>query len=425
MATNGNETIFTMEATPIKYGPGASEEVGWEVKRFGMSRIMLVSDPNVVASGITPRIRELIEAEGIEVEAWDRSRVEPTSDSFQAAADFAKEGNFDGFVAVGGGSSMDTAKIANLIATHGGEIMDYVNPPIGGGKKPPSPLKPLICVPTTAGTGSEATTAAILDIPDIKVKTGISHVYLRPNRGIVDPLLTKTAPSEVTSSAGLDVVCHAAESYLTKPYDERPKIEDPDDRPPYQGANPVADMWSAKALEYGGKYLRRAVESGEDVEARGFMMLGATLAGVGFGSAGVHIPHACAYPIAGLKHEWQPPGYPEDHPFVPHGWSVIVTSPAAFRFTYDAMPERHREVAELLAGERIENADENTLPEVVTQLMKDVGAPKGVRELGYSEDDIPDLVDGAVKQQRLLVGAPKEVTEEDLANILRESMENW
>ncbi len=425
MAANGHETIFTMEATPIKYGPGASEEVGWEVKRFGIGRIMLVSDPNVVASGITPRIRELIEAEGIEVEAWDRSRVEPTSDSFQAAADFAKEGNFDGFVAVGGGSSMDTAKIANLIATHGGEIMDYVNSPIGGGKKPPSPLKPLICVPTTAGTGSEATTAAILDIPDIKVKTGISHVYLRPNRGIVDPLLTKTAPSEVTSSAGLDVVCHAAESYLTKPYDERPKIEDPDDRPPYQGANPVADMWSAKALEYGGKYLRRAVESGEDVEARGFMMLGATLAGVGFGSAGVHIPHACAYPIAGLKHEWQPPGYPEDHPFVPHGWSVIVTSPAAFRFTYDAMPERHREVAELLAGERIENADENTLPEVVTQLMKDVGAPKGVRELGYSEDDIPDLVDGAMKQQRLLVGAPKEVTEEDLANILRESMENW
>ena len=425
MAANGHETIFTMEATPIKYGPGASEEVGWEVKRFGIGRIMLVSDPNVVASGITPRIRELIEAEGIEVEAWDRSRVEPTSDSFQAAADFAKEGNFDGFVAVGGGSSMETAKIANLIATHGGEIMDYVNPPIGSGKKPPSPLKPLICVPTTAGTGSEATTAAILDIPDIKVKTGISHVYLRPNRGIVDPLLTKTAPSEVTSSAGLDVVCHAAESYLTKPYDERPKIEDPDDRPPYQGANPVADMWSAKALEYGGKYLRRAVESGEDVEARGFMMLGATLAGVGFGSAGVHIPHACAYPIAGLKHEWQPPGYPEDHPFVPHGWSVIVTSPAAFRFTYDAMPERHREVAELLAGERIENADENTLPEVVTQLMKDVGAPKGVRELGYSEDDIPDLVDGAMKQQRLLVGAPKEVTEEDLANILRESMENW
>src|SRR3712207_302598 len=155
--------------------------------------------------------------------------------------------------------------------------------------------------------------------------------------------------------------------YLSKPYNERPKPESPDDRPPYQGSNPIADIWSAKALEYGGKYLRRAVENGEDVEARGAMMLGASLAGIGFGSAGVHIPHACAYPIAGLKHEWQPPGYPKDHPFVPHGWSVIVTAPAAFRFTYEAMPERHREVAELLAGERIESADENTLPETIIQ----------------------------------------------------------
>jgi hydroxyacid-oxoacid transhydrogenase len=425
MATNGNETIFTMEATPIKYGPGASEEVGWEVKRMGVKRVMLVSDPGVVKANIAPRIQELIEAEGIEVEVWDSSRVEPTADSFQAAADFAAEGGFDGFVAVGGGSSIDTAKVCDLISTHSGEILDYVNPPIGGGKKPPAPLKPLLAVPTTAGTGAEATTVAILDIPDQRVKTGISHAYMRPDRGIVDPNLTRTMPSEVTSSCGLDVVCHAAESYLTKPYDERPKVENPDERPPYQGANPIADMWSAKALEYGGKYLRRAVKDGEDLEARGAMMLGASLAGIGFGSAGVHIPHACAYPIAGLKHEYQPPGYPEDHPFVPHGWSVIVTAPAAFRFTYDAMPERHRQVAELLAGERIEKADENTLPEIIIQLMKDVGAPKGVRELGYDEGDIDDLVAGAMKQERLLVGAPKEVSEEDLANILRESMENW
>ncbi|HEX2729430.1 MAG TPA: hydroxyacid-oxoacid transhydrogenase [Rubrobacteraceae bacterium] len=419
------ETIFTMEATPLKYGPGASDEAGWELKRMGVKRVMLVSDPGVVKANITGRIQEQIEAEGIEVEVWDRSRVEPTADSFQAAADFAVEGNFDGFVAVGGGSSIDTAKVSDLIATHGGEIIEYVNPPVGGGKKPPGPLKPLLAIPTTSGTGAEATTVAILDIPEQKVKTGISHAYMRPNRGIVDPLLTMTMPSEVTSSCGLDVVCHAAESYLTKPYNERPKVDNPDDRPPYQGANPIADMWSAKALEYGGKYLRRAVENGEDVEARGAMMLGASLAGIGFGSAGVHIPHACAYPIAGLKHEWQPPGYPEDHPFVPHGWSVIVTAPAAFRFTYDAMPERHREVAELLSGEKIEDHDENTLPEVLIQLMKDVGTPRGVRELGYSEDDIDDLVDGAMKQQRLLVGAPKDVTEEDLANIIRESMENW
>src|SRR5215210_3787990 len=247
-----------MEATPLKYGQGAAEEVGWEVKRMGVGRLMLVSDPGVIEAGITPRIRELIEAQGIEVELFDRAHVEPTAESFQEAADFAKDGNFDGFVAVGGGTSIDTAKVCDLIATHGGEIMDYVNPPIGDGKKPPSPLRPLLAIPTTSGTGAEATTVAILDIPEQRVKSGISHAYLRPYRGIVDPNLTKSLPSQVVSSTGLDVVCHAAESYTTKPYDERPAAEDPSERPPYQGANPIADMWSAKALEYGGKYLRRA-----------------------------------------------------------------------------------------------------------------------------------------------------------------------
>jgi len=184
-------------------------------------------------------------------------------------------------------------------------------------------------------------------------------------------------------------------------------------------------VWATRALEYGGKYLRRAVENGEDVEARGAMMLGASLAGAGFGSAGVHIPHACSYPIAGLKPEYYPPNYPQDHPLVPHGWSVIVTAPASFRFTYSSNPERHRRVAEVLSGEEIEEADESTLPEIIVQLMKDVGAPRGLRELGYDEEDIDQLVDGAVKQERLLVLAPREVTEEDLANILRESMENW
>jgi hydroxyacid-oxoacid transhydrogenase len=303
--------------------------------------------------------------------------------------------------------------------------MDYVNPPVGEGKKPPSPIKPHLAIPTTSGTGSEATTVAVLDIPDLKVKTGISHRYLRATQAIVDPDLTRTLAAEVTSSTGLDVVCHAAESYISKPFDTRPRPDSPDDRPPYQGANPIADVWSAKALEFGGRYLRRAVADGEDIEARGFMMLAATMAGVGFGSAGVHIPHSCAYPIAGLKHEYQPPGYPDDHPFVPHGHSVIVTAPAAFRFTYDAMPERHHAVAELLAGGPIDDPGPDTLPDILRQLMKDVDAPRGVSEFGYTEDDIPELVDGAMKQQRLLAVAPKEVGEEDLRHVITASMTNW
>src|SRR3954469_15332776 len=422
---SNNETVFTMEATPLKYGPGAAEEAGWELKRTGVGRVMLVSDPGVVKANITGRIQELIEAEGIEVEVWDRSRVEPTDDSFQAAADLAAEGDFDGFVAVGGGSSIDTAKVSDLIATHGGEIIDYVNAPVGGGKNPPGPLKPLLAIPTTAGTGAEATTVAVLDLPDLKTKSGISHRYLRPYQGIVDPELLRGVPAEVTSSCGLDVVCHAVESFVSKPYDARERPETPDDRPPYQGANPVSDVWSAKALEYGGQYLRRAVSDADDLEARGHMMLAASLAGIGFGSAGVHIPHACAYPIASLKHEWSPPGYPDDHPFVPHGWSVIVTAPAAFRYTYEADPDKHRCAAELTAGEEIPDADEDTLPRVLTELMRDVGAPSGVRELGYGEEDVDALVEGAMKQQRLLVVAPREAGEADIPRIIGESMENW
>ena len=194
--------------------------------------------------------------------------------------------------------------------------MDYVNPPIGDGKKPSFPLLPLIAIPTTSGSGSEATSVAVLDIPDLKLKTGISHRFLRPTLALVDPELSLTTPSGVTASTGLDVLCHAIESFISKPYNHREKPNSPDERPPYQGSNPVSDIWSIKAIEYCGKFLSRAVQNKKDIEARGYMMLSATLAGIGFGTAGVHIPHACAYPIAGLKHTYQASGY--NKKFIPH-----------------------------------------------------------------------------------------------------------
>ena len=419
------ESVFRLETTPITYGPGASREAGWELKRLGASRVMIVTDPGVAAAGVADHVKEIIEAEGIECEIFDRVRIEPSLDSFQEAADFATEGNFDGFVGVGGGSSLDTAKVANLIATHPAPVMDYIFPPIGGGLKPPSPLRPFLALPTTSGTGSEATAIAVLDLPEMQTKAAISHRFLRPDHGIVDPLLTLSMPSEVTAACGLDVVCHAVESFTAKPYDTRPRPETPEDRPPFQGSNPVADLWAGTALEYGGQYLRRAVADGEDLEARAKMMLGASIAGIGFGSAGTAIPHACAYPIASLKHEYQSPGYPENSPFVPHGFAVISTSPAAFRFTYPSSPQKHQRAAELIAGKSLPDADENTLPNVLIQLMKDVGTPSGLKAFGYDEGDIDKLVEGAIKQQRQLKIAPKEPGPEDLANIFRESMENW
>jgi hydroxyacid-oxoacid transhydrogenase len=415
-----NETVFTLEATPVKFGPGAADDAGWELARLGVRRALLVTDPGVAAAGHPERVRSAIAAAGIEVVVYDGAHVEPTLESFEQAAAFARDARVDGFVSVGGGSAIDTAKVTDLVVSHPAPVMEYVNPPVGEGRKPPAPLRPHLAVPTTSGTGSEATTVAVLDVPEQKVKTGISHRYLRPAQAIVDPELARTAPREVTASSGLDVVCHAAESLLARPYDQRPRPATPDDRPPYQGSNPVADVWSAKALEYGGRFLRRAVADADDVEARGAMMLAATMAGVGFGSAGVHIPHACAYPIAGMNRSYRPPGYPADHPFVPHGHSVIVTAPAAFRFTYEAAPERHERAAELLTGELVRGPD--ALPDALMALMRDVGAPAGIAELGYGEEDIPALVDGALKQQRLLVIAPREPSADDLAAILRESL---
>src|SRR5215218_11100261 len=226
MATE-HETIFTLEATPVKYGPGAAADAGWELKRLGVRRALLVTDPGVAATGHPDRVRGAIEAEGIDVVAYDRARVEPTLDSLQDAADFARDAGVDGFVSVGGGSSIDTAKVSNLIVSHPAPVMEYVNPPVGEGRKPPAPLRPHLAIPTTSGTGAEATTVAVLDIPALKVKTGISHRYMRPSQAIVDPELTRTLPPEVTASAGLDVVCHAAESYISKPFDARPRPETP------------------------------------------------------------------------------------------------------------------------------------------------------------------------------------------------------
>ena len=423
-ATSGHERAFKLEATPITFGPGASEEAGWEMKRLGAKRVMIVSDAGVVQAGITGKIREIIEAEGIECEVFDRVHVEPTLESLQEAADFATDGGFEGFVGVGGGSSLDTAKVANLVATHPAPVTEYIYPPLGSGHKPPSPLKPLLGIPTTAGTGSEATEIAALDIPEQRTKAAISDPFLRPDHGIVDPLLTHSMPSDVTAACGLDVICHAAESFTARPYNSRPAPATPEDRPPFQGSNPVSDLWAAKALEYGGLYLRRAVADGDDMEARGNMMLAASLAGIGFGSAGTALPHACSYPISSLKHTFQSPGY-IGQPFVPHGFSVIVTAPAAFRFTYSADPDKHRRAAEFLAGEPIPDAHESTLSNVLIQLMKDIGAPSGLRELGYDENDIDDLVNGALSQQRQLSIAPREVGPDELANIFRESLENW
>lgn len=416
-----SETVFTYAAPALKFGSGASGEVGHDLASYGARRVLLVTDPGVAATGHPARIAEQVAARGLEVATYDGVHVEPTDESMREAVAFARDaGPFDAILAVGGGSSIDTAKAVNLLTTNPGDLMDYLNAPIGKAQAPTERLLPLVAVPTTTGTGAESTTICVLDVLSLHVKTGISHPALRPTLAVVDPGLTVTQPALVTAAAGMDILCHALESWTARWYADF-EAKRPEQRVPYCGANPIADMWSEKAMTMLAGVFRDAVRDGTDLAAREQMAMAATFAGLGFGNAGVHIPHANAYPIAGRVRDYRPEGYPEV--MVPHGMAVALTAPEAFRFTFDAAPDRHVHAARLLDPSVAPGPD--ALPTVLAALMRDIGIPNGLSEVGYGEADVDDLVAGAVQQQRLLATAPKSPTDEDLASVFRRSMEHW
>jgi alcohol dehydrogenase class IV len=420
------ETVFTYGAPALKFGNGAADEIGYDLSQYGVARVLVVTDVGVAATGTPQRVADQMARFGIEALVFDGVHVEPTDESLIAAIEEARaSGPWDAFVAVGGGSSIDTAKAVNLLTTNPGELMDYINVPVGKGQAPSQPLKPLVAVPTTTGTGSESTTICVLDVLAQKVKTGISHPRLRPTLAVIDPDLTLTQPAGVTAASGMDILCHALESYTARWYTSF-EHKKPEQRVPYCGSNPISDMWSEKAMTLLAGSFRRAVRHGDDAQARADMAIAATFAGMGFGNAGVHIPHANAYPIAGQVKDFHPKDYPSAEPMVPHGMSVALTAPEAFRFTFEANPERHLRAAELLApGAERPSDPAEFLPGVLADLMRDIDIPNGVGAVGFDEGDIPDLVEGTMKQQRLLATSPREVTEDDIAGIFRRSMSLW
>ena len=232
------ETILNMEGARIKFGAGATRELGFEMRALGVRRAFLVTDPVMAQSEPVAVARESLRGAGIDTVCYAETRVEPSDASFQEAIRAAGESRCDGFAAVGGGSSMDTAKAANLYTTYPAELLTYVNHPIGRGEPVPGPLKPLVAVPTTAGTGSETTGVAIFDYLEMGAKTGIAHRALRPDLGIVDPDNTRTLPPVVAASTGLDVLCHAVESFTALPYTAREAPAEPALRPAYPGCQP-------------------------------------------------------------------------------------------------------------------------------------------------------------------------------------------
>lgn len=422
------ETIFTLDTSSIKFGPGATREVGWDMRRLGARHVMVLTDPNLRHSEPVEVTLEALRAEGIEATLYDRVRVEPTDRSFQDAIRFATEGQFDGYVAVGGGSTIDTAKAANLYATYPAEFLAYVNPPIGEGRPVPGPLRPLIAIPTTAGTGSETTGVAIFDLEEMHTKTGIAHRALRPALGIIDPNNTRTLPPMVAACTGFDVLCHAIEALTALPYTQRPAPPNPGLRTTYQGANPISDVWAARAIEIAAQYLVRAVENPSDDEARSQMILAAAFAGIGFGNAGVHLPHGMSYPVAGMVRDYIPPGYVSDHPIIPHGMAVVLTAPAVFRFTAQANPERHLLAARLMGVDTGRARPEDAgalLADALIRLMQRTGIPNGLAAVGYGPDDVPRMVQGTLPQHRVTKLSPRPFTEEELAQLFLDAMRYW
>ena len=426
--SQGLETAFAMDAASIKFGFGVTAELGFEMRRLGVKRAMVLTDQSLLETTAVKTSLDSLRDDGIEFVVYADVSVEPTDASFADAIRFAEQGEFDGFVAVGGGSVMDTAKVANLYDSHPADFLEYVNAPIGKGTPVPGALKPLIAVPTTAGTGSETSGVAIFDMKEIHAKTGIANRALKPHMGLVDPENTRSMPRNVAAFSGFDVLCHGLESYTALPYTKREAAIDPAHRPAYQGANPMSDVWAAKAIEIVSANIRRAVNDPEDDDARANMCLAATAAGVGFGTAGVHLPHGMSYPVAGNARDFQPAGYPEEHPIIPHGLSVILNAPAVFRYTATANPARHLEAARLMGADIEGVNDEDAgelLAEQIVRLLQDLEMPNGLSGVGYSESDIDAFVAGTLPQHRVTKLAPRPTGAAELRMLFEESMRLW
>jgi hydroxyacid-oxoacid transhydrogenase len=427
-AGDGFDSAFTVDASRITFGRGCLEELGDRAAALGMTRVALFSDAVVARLPVFDTAQRSLRAAGIDVIAFTDVHVEPTDESFRQASAFASDVKPDGYVSVGGGSVIDTAKAANLYASYPADFLAYVNAPVGAGTPVPGPLAPHIACPTTSGTGSEVTGIAIFDLLSMEAKTGIASPALRPTEALVDPDCTDTLPAQVVACSGLDVLSHALESFTARPFVRRSAPSRGSLRPMSQGANPWSDLGSREAMRLLGQYLERAVSDDSDREAREQTMWAATLAGIAFGNAGVHVPHAMAYAVAGQVRGFRPESYPGAEPMVPHGMAVILNAPSVFRHTAHTSPQRHVEAAGDLGADVADVAPEDAgtvLADSLVRLMRAVGMPNGLSAVGYAKADCATLVDGAWPQQRLLQNAPIECDKPTLAELFEGAVRYW
>ncbi|KAK0395888.1 hypothetical protein QR680_001475 [Steinernema hermaphroditum] len=419
---------FEMVCSTLRFGRGVTAEIGYDMQNLGVKNTLIITDRWVSKTRAFKEVADSLTRQKIPFTVFDNVKVEPSDKSMREAVDFARNAKSDSFIAVGGGSVMDTAKAAALLTSNPkNDFLDFVALPFGKQLVPKNPMLPLIAVPTTAGTGSETTGVAILDLPEKNCKTGLRHRCLKPLLAIIDPLNVMSMPRNVAIYSGFDVLCHALESYTARPYNQRsPRPQRPELRPVYQGSNPVSDVWAREALTIISKYFRRAVNDPDDEEARTEMLKASSFAGMGFGNAGVHLCHGLSYPISSQGKSYVDKDYDQNAPLIPHGLSVVTTAVADFLFTTDADPHRHANAARFLGSDIPLSADNEyiaqSLADQIRGFMSDFGVPNGLSALGFSRGDCTKLASAAVNSLSAVQIAPKDTDKDVIEGIYERSL---
>ncbi len=398
------ETFTFHSAVQLLFGRNAVRQVGDIASRLRAKRAFVVTDKILVKAGICDKVRESLTKAGLAIEVFDGGEPEPSIGMVLRGLEAAKAFRPDVLVGLGGGSNMDAAKLAAIALGHGGDPRDYV-----GEEKVPGPVMPLLCVPTTAGTGSEVSAAAVFTDTDKQLKVSCLSNYLRPAAAVVDPLLTVSCPSKVTADSGIDALTHAIEGYTAVDNSAYPLPDG--ERSVYQGKNPFADMCAEKTFKLVGKYLRRAVRDGNDLEARDGMALAATMAGLAFSNSGVALVHAMEYPVGAAVH-------------CSHGQGNGILLPYVMRYNSSARQEEFGYIAELLGddttGESEAGAADAAI-RAVESLRKDIGIPNRLREIGVKEEMIPAFAEKAFNVKRLMRVNPRYPTLEEIEQIFRQA----
>jgi alcohol dehydrogenase class IV len=389
-------TVWTFHsAVQIMFGQDAVKQLGDIATRLKAKRALIVTDPILEKAGLLERARQPLAAAGLEVAAFTGGEPEPSMKAALACYDKAKAFQPDVLVGLGGGSNMDLAKLAATLLKHGGSPRDYV-----GDDKIPGPIFPLICVPTTAGTGSEVSAASVVTDTDNHIKVGILSNYLRPTAAVVDPLMTLSCPPKVTADSGIDALTHAIEAYTAVDNADFPLPAG--ERTVYQGKHPMGDLCAEKAITLVGKFLRRAVKDGNDYEAREGMALAALLAGLAFSNVGVALVHAMEYPVGGAVH-------------CSHGAGNGLLLPYVMRFNLPAKTQAFAEIATML-GEPA-NADQAVA--AVEKLRNDIGVPQRLRDIGVKPEQLRALAEKAAGIKRILRVNPRSVTVDEIEGIFK------